>query len=37
MAATHQGAVVQQSAGQVAAEAEGQDVAFPGAQSHFLV
>lgn len=34
---THQRAVVQQSASEVAVEAEGKDVAFSGAQSHFLV
>lgn len=36
-AVTHQRAVVQESAGEVAVEAEGQDVPVPGAQSHFLL
>lgn len=33
-AVTHQGAVVQQGCGEVAAEAERQDVALPGAEGH---
>lgn len=36
-AVTHHRAVVQQSASEVAVEAEGQDVSFSGAQSHFHV
>lgn len=36
-AVTHQRAVVQQGASEVAVEAEGQDVSFSGAQSHFLL
>lgn len=34
-AVTHQGAVVQESGGEVAAEAERQDVPLPGAEGHF--
>lgn len=34
-AVTHQGAVVQEGCGEVAAEAEGQDVPLPGAEGHF--
>lgn len=34
---THQGAVVQESRGEVAVEAERQDVSFPGANSHFVL
>lgn len=36
-AVTHQGAVVQQGGGEVAAEAEGQDVALPGAEGHLAL
>lgn len=36
-AVTHQGAVVQESGGEVAAEAEGQDVALPGAEDHLAL
>lgn len=34
---THQGAVVQESRGEVAVEAERQDVSFPAANSHFVL
>lgn len=36
VAVTHQGAVVHQSRGEVAVEAEGQDMSFSGAESHFV-
>lgn len=36
-AVTHQGAVVQQGGGEVAAEAERQDVALPGAEGHLAL
>ncbi len=36
VAVTHQGAVVQESGGEIAAEAERQDMSFSGAESHLV-